>query len=60
MNTAIQSEPKQAEDSVVWFALLARARLSGDFELLEQARGKLAELGIDVRLIDGSRNGGAV
>ncbi len=56
----IQPESKRTEDSVVWFALLARARLTSDSTMLERAQAKLAELGIDVRLIDESRSGGVV
>jgi hypothetical protein len=55
MNTAIQFEPKQAEDSVGWFSPLVKALLIRDSELLEKAFGKLFELGIDVRLIDVGR-----
>ena len=52
MKTEIQPGPKQTEDSVVWFALLARARLTGDSGLLARARARLVALGLDVRLID--------
>ena len=60
MKNIARPGPKQTEDSVVWFALLARARLTGETELLQQAIAKLAELGINIRLINGSREGGAV
>lgn len=42
--------PQQTEDSVVWFALLARARMTGDAELLRQARRELEKRGLVVRI----------
>ncbi len=40
--------PERTEASVVWFAMLAKARQSGDAVGLEEAKTKLAELGIQV------------
>lgn len=42
--------PQQTEDSVVWFALLARARMTGDAELLRRARRELEKRGLVIRI----------